>query len=228
MQYGFNGMSRGDGDTVQYSGSGFVDGNSGNWYLIVLGDDIQSPRLQGYEDGGCDAGEELDTVTGTLTRRETTLEEILRTVTEDYWQKRSAQGGRSSIQVPYEAFYTAVADSVLEDTMYLPLLEEFLFAQGWQADRVVWFSAQVTIPAGGNIEVEAAYTKAASLNFGPSDMDYKDICGYEILPYAGSSLTFTGQTARVVNGETVPGWYGNLTFGDADLTAERYDLYTHQ
>ena len=46
--------------------------------------------------------------------------------------------------------------------------------------------------------------------------------------FPGSSLTFTGQTARVVNGETVPGWYGNLTFGDADLTAERYDLYTHQ
>ena len=228
MQYGFNGMSRGEGGTVQYSGSGFVNGNSENWYLIVLGKDIQNPQLQGYEDGGCDAGEELNTVTGTLTRRETTLEEILRTVTEDYWQKRSAQGGRSSIQVPYEAFYAAVADSVLEDTMYLPLLEEFLFAQGWQADRVVWFSAQATIPAGGSIEVEAAYTKAASLNFGPSDMDYKDLCGYEILPYAGSSLTFTGQTARVVNGETVPGWYGNLTFGDADLTAERYDLYTHQ
>lgn len=228
MQYGFNGMSRGDGDTVKYSSSGFVDGNSDNWYLIVLGKDIQDPRLQGYEDGGCDAGEELNTVTGTLTRRQTSLEQILRIVTEDYWQQRSSQGGRSSIQVPYEAFYAAVADSVLEDTMYLPLLDGFLFAQGWQADRVVWFASQVTIPAGESLEVEAAYTKAASLNFGPSDMAYKDLCGYEILPYAGSNLTFTGQTAQMVHEEALPGWYGSLDFGETALTEERYVLYTYQ
>lgn len=229
MQYGFNGMSRGDGDTVKYSSSGFVDGNSENWYLIVLGKDIQDPRLQGYEDGGCDPGEELNTVTGTLTRQETSLEEILRVVTEDYWQQRSSQGGRSSsIQVPYEAFYAAVADSVLEDTMYLPLLDEFLFAQGWQADRVVWFTTQVTIPAGESMEVEAVYTKAASLNFGPQDMDYKDVCGYELLPYAGSNLTFTGQMAQMVHEEALPGWYGSFDFGATILTEERYVLYTYQ
>lgn len=228
MQYGFNGMSRGDGDTVQYSGSGFVDGSSENWYLIVLGADIQNPHLQGYQNGGCNPGEELSSVGGTLTREETTLEAILRILVEDYWNRPSGKGQREDVDVPCEVFYAAVADSVLEDTMYLPWLDEFLFAQETQADRVVWFAVQVTIPAGGSMEVEAAYTKAASLNFGPSDMEYKDLCGYEILPYAGSNLTFTGQTARVVNGGAVPGWYGNLPFGDSDLTAERYDLYTHQ
>lgn len=228
MQYGFNGMSRGDGDTVKYSSSGFVDGNSENWYLIVLGKDIQDPRLQGYEDGGCDPGEELSGVGGTLTREETTLDAILRILVEDYWNRLSGKGQRENVGVPCEVFYAAVADSVLEDTMYLPLLDEFLFAQKTQADRVVWFTTQVTIPAGESMEVEAVYTKAANLNFGPQDMAYKDICGYELLPYAGSNLTFTGQMAQMVHEEALPGWYGSFDFGATILTEERYVLYTYQ
>ena len=241
MQYGFHGMSRGDGNTVKYSGSGFVRDEAEDWYLIVLGADIQNPRLQGYEDGGCDAGEELSGVGGTLTRTETTLEAILRTLVEDYWNRPGGKGQREDVDVPYEVFYAAVADSVLEDTMYLPLLDEFLFAQKTQADRVVWFTAKVTIPAGGSVEVEAVYTKAASLNSGPPDLPYKDVCGYEILTQAGSNLTFTGQVARVVNGEDLTLWEGGydrddtLGLGETGMTAgegaparDRYVLYTMQ
>lgn len=240
MQYGFDGGSTGDGGVVKYSGSGFVRQESEDWFLIVLGEDVENPHLQGYQNGACNSGEELSGVGGTLTRTETTLEEILRTVAEDYWA-RQCQRGSMKLDVPFDAFYAAVADSVLTDTQYLPLLEEFLFAQVWQSDRVVWFTGEVTIPAGGSVQVDVAYTKAACLNFGPSDMPYKDLCGYGILTQAGSNLTFTGQTAQVVNGEEVTCWEGSadqsntLSFGETVMyagegvpTREYYVLYAYQ
>ena len=130
--------------------------------------------------------------------------------------------------VPFEAFYAAVSDGVVEDTHYLPLLEEFLFSQVRLTDRVVWFAAQVTVPAGGSVEVTADYTKSASLNFGPPDMDYKDLCGYSLLPQAGSSLTFTSQTAVLTGGEDLSLYGGNLNLGETALTEERYALYVLQ
>lgn len=238
MQYGFDGGSRGDGDMVKYSGSGFVRQESEDWFLIVLGEDVENPSLQGYRNGACNSGEELSGVGGTLTRTETTLEEILRTVAEDYWA-RQCQRGSLLLDVPFEVFYAAVADSILTDTRYLPLLEEFLFAKVWQSDRVVWFTGEVTIPAGGSVTVEAVYTKAANLNVGSPDLPYKDLCGYEILTQAGSNLTFTSQVAQAVNGEDVALWEGNsdqkntLTLGETVMddgvsTREQYVLYTIQ
>ncbi len=226
LGYGFDGMDLGDGAAAQYSG--FVRSSKGDWTLIVIGEDIGNPRLQGYEDGGCTPGEELSTVTGTLTRRETTLEEVLRMVAEDYWGRQTDRAAQGGYEGSWELLYAAAADSVLEDGEELPLLQEGLLARKTRADRVVWFTTQVTIPAGESVQVEAAYTKAASLNSGPPDMADKELCGYELLPFVGSNLSFTGQTARVVNEEAVPGWYGSLAFGETALTGERYALYTYQ
>ena len=228
MQYGFDGMRRGDGDQVKFSASGFVTGGAEAWYLIVVGEDIQDPVLQGYEDGGCDPGEELSTVGGALSRRETTLDEILRLVAEDYLQNLREGSGRAWQDVPFEAFYAAVSDGVVEDTHYLPLLQEFLFSQVRLTDRVAWFAAQVTIPAGGSVEITADYTKSASLNFGPPDMAYKDLSGYSLLPRAGSNLAFTGQTAVLTGGEDLSLYGGNLDLGESALTEEGYALYVWQ
>ena len=167
-------------------------------------------------------------VKGTLTRRETTLEEVLRMVAEDYWGRQTDRAAQGGYEGSWELLYAAAADSVLEDGEELPLLQEGLLARKTRADRVVWFTTQVTIPAGESVQVEAAYTKAASLNSGPPDMADKNLCGYELLPYAGSNLTFIGQTALVVGEEAVPGWYGSLSFGETVLTGERYALYTYQ
>ena len=224
LQYGFHGMSRETGEVTRYAASGFVSAG-GDWLLIVLGEDIENPRLQGYEDGGCDPGEELSTVTGTLSRREATLAEALRQAAADYWD--ALTGGRKAYDADLArvVFLAAVeADQVWRQAEESPMLEDsFTWSREW--GRVVWFTAQVTIPAGESLQVEAAYTKAASLNFGPGDMAYKDLCGYELLTLAGSNLTFTGQTARVENlGEdAVLG--GNLPLGETDLTDEAYQLY---
>lgn len=238
LQYGFQGMSRETGDVTHYTASGSVS-DGGDWLLIVLGADIENPRLQGYEDGGCDPGEELSNVTGTLSRRETTLAEALRQAAEDCWD--SLTGGRKAYDADLAraVFLAAVeADQMWRRAEQSPSLEHsFAWSREWC--RVVWFTVEVTIPAGGSVEVEAAYTKAASLNRGPSDLADKDLCGYEILTQAGSNLTFTGQTARVVNGEEVTLWAGsadqNDTLGlgetvmnDGIFTREYYALYTCQ
>lgn len=78
LSYGFNGMSR-DADRGWCQYSYFVpDGvrrETETKILIVLGDDIGDYVLQGYADGGCD--QEIDGVSCTVTRRETTLADVL-------------------------------------------------------------------------------------------------------------------------------------------------------
>ena len=227
LQYGFHGMRYERGDRVQYTASGFVDSPDGDWLLIVLGEDIEDPRLQGYKDGGCEAGEELSEVTGTLSRRVVALGELLPRLAEDYLSGMTGNVSPRRWDTA-EAFSTAaVTDRLWEDGNILERLED-RFSQCRLADRVVWLAVQTTIPAGGRIEVEAAYTQAASLNYGPPDMDNKNWAGYSLLPRAGSNLTFTGQTARVVNLDSSQVWGGNLHLGETELVEERYSLYTIQ
>ena len=78
LTYGFNGMES-DGDFRRYSY--FVPDGMRNEaevkLLIVLGEDIGDYVLQGYQDGGCDPGEEIGGVSCTVTRSGTTLDAAL-------------------------------------------------------------------------------------------------------------------------------------------------------
>ena len=78
LTYGINGLEQ-DGTFRRYSC--FVpDGKrneSDQKLLIVLGEDIGDYVLQGYQDGGCDAGDEIAGVSCTVTREETTLDAVL-------------------------------------------------------------------------------------------------------------------------------------------------------
>ena len=76
--YGFNGMECGEGFR-RYSY--FVPDGMRNEpdlkLLVVLGEDIGAYGLQGYEDGGCGRGEEIEGVSCAVVRSETTLDAVL-------------------------------------------------------------------------------------------------------------------------------------------------------
>ena len=78
------------------------------------------------------------------------------------------------------------------DAGWLESIEEGL-------DRVCWLEAQVTVPAGGSVELTAAMTKEASIDFACANTEHRGICGYDLVTELGSNLTCTEQTATLVD-----------------------------
>lgn len=183
-------------------------------YFIVIGEDIKTPTLQGYQDGGCDKGEEIDGVTATLTKYETTLEDFI-------WNvclvdlKTSMENGTLSTE---DGIYTllnkemvlgSVAQLMYDDGI---LSEEVIerYDTGWleeyvydyvQMLRVMYVTFDITIPAGSSITVEASMIKDASIDYlGKADINRN---GYDMVTTLASSFTFSKQTASITNSEFI-------------------------
>ncbi len=247
LSYGFNGMSW-DEETGWRRYSYFVpDGVTREPVtkgLVVLGKDIGDYVLQGYKDGGCDSGEEIDGVSCTVTREETTLDRVLDHLCREYKtfysQGRAADQGNAFDAVPFSMYRGAVsqllaqhgilsgrpkdryADGRLDD-----ILSETLFHQ-----RVLYLEFPVTVPAGGSVTVECAMWKEPSYDFYCSSSENADLQGYDLVTRLGSSLDFTRQSAALINAEGVEIVRQNLGFDleggvasvNLDMNQEHYYL----
>lgn len=242
LTYGFNGM---DWDEAFRRYSYFVpDGMRDEpdlKLLVVLGEDIGRYTLQGYQNGGCDPGEEIDGVSCTLTRSETTLDAVLDRVCRYAWERYAQRrtdtgdapvplslyrGAAAELLVQYGALSGApmdrYADGRLDD-----LLEETLYQE-----RVLYLSFPVTVPAGGSVGVACAFWKEPSFDFGGSGTGNEDLQGFELATRLGSSLAFTRQGAALVNTETVEligqtfgfGLEGGVSSVELDLEREYYHM----
>ena len=211
-------------------------------YVILLGEDIQTYTMQGYKDGGCDPGEELDDISCTVTRYEMPLREIL--------SQLLAQTEGTTIAQMEEALSDrmTIAQPSAQD-LYLDLLAELLhtygtmgsspverYATGWleelfasvcSDDRVIYLSFEATIPAGAQLEVAATTCRPASENYTGPDKERK---GNDMATCLGSNLTFTSQTASVLNGDQIEILDQNFGFNlksgttkvDLDMTRGNY------
>ena len=178
-------------------------------YIILFGDDLQEYTLHGYRDGGCDAGEELRDLSCTITRYETTFGELLARLMTDYLEKvidqtDSERYGVTPPQgIPSKELYLGLAAELLESygqigtapvERYDTGMLEDIFSAVYTNSRVIYFSFEVTIPAGESLSIEALMPKDASI-------DYYGKCkgkdGYDMATKLGSSLTFTSQTASI-------------------------------
>jgi hypothetical protein len=115
--------------------------------------------------------------------------------------------------------WTATPDGRLDD----------LLGEALTVDRVLYLAVPVAVPAGGTAEVTASLWKRPSYDFGGSGTGREDLQGFEVLTTVGSSLTFTGQTAAVVNtdGVEIPAEDFGLDSGGTallDLSQSRYGL----
>ena len=77
---------------------------------------------------------------------------------------------------------------------------EDIFSGAWNDGRVIYFSFDVTIPAGGSITVEAGMPKDASMDYVGKDKG-KD--GFDMATKLGSNLNFTEQTASICRFEEI-------------------------
>lgn len=177
-------------------------------FVILMGEDISGYEIQGYRNGGCNEGEELDDMDCTVTRYESTLGQILSEICKEYME--------FSIPFVYGEETTYGAD------LYCALAAELLETHGiigeapaerydWGSiedlisathtdPRVNYFAFQITIPAGESIAVDIVMRKDASVDFYGEG---KDVDGYDMAIQLGSNLTFTDQTASITGYEEI-------------------------
>ena len=219
LTYGFNGASW-DETTGWRQYSYFVPNgqrrDTGLKLLVVLGEDIGDYTLQGYEDGGCDRGEELEGVSCTVTRRETTLDEVLDELCQNYletyadWQY--GMTGSKAAAVPYALFRRAVKELL---TQYGPLAGDgttdryadgrldSIISEAMSQRRVLYLAVPVTVPAGGEVSITFALWKEPSFDYGCSGSENVGLQGYDFVTRLGSTLDFTSQTAALANTDNI-------------------------
>ena len=205
--------------------------------LVILGEDIGDYTLQGYKDGGCDPGEEIEGVSCSVTRSETTLDAVLDRLC-DYYRERYARG-RAADQanafdaIPFPLYRGAVAEllsgyGVLSGApmdRYMDGRLDEVLAETMSYDRVLYLRFPVTVPAGGSVRVECVLWKEPSYDYGCSGSENEGLQGYDLVTRLGSSLTFTRQSAALVNTENVELTGQNFGFDlEGGVSAVELDL----
>ena len=228
LTYGFNGHSW-DEEAGYRRCSFSVDEPGTKWadqphFVAVLGADIGEYSLQGYLDGGCDEGEELDGVTAEVTRYETTLgvliDEVLKT--EDFtFRYETLYGEELPAVFPREDYVNAIAEALV---LYGPLAEEpmmrydggdleSIFYEPTGYTRVMYLAFEVTVDAGESAEVTATFRQEGSMDFMG---EKRSLHGYDMMTHVDSNLNFTSQSASVCNYEVIEIINSNFGF---DLAA---------
>ena len=218
LTYGFGG-GQDDPETGFQSRSFFIPthGNSTDArYIILLGEDTESYRLQGYLNGGCQPGEEAE-AEAQVSRYETTLGEVMmQIITDDrqYFKSSWASDPESEVYI---------ADVAITDEQYLGLAAELLttdgilsenaverYSFGWLDDifaavlsdqRILYLTFELTVPAGASVTVDASMMREPHHSNPLGGKKYHQ--GYDMATTLGSSLTFTEQTASVSNTDAI-------------------------
>ena len=195
LTYGINGYGLDDA-TGQPQYSYFTNEHRQSLHLLaVLGQDLTGCAMQGYTDGSCEQGKELDTLEGTVTRTELPLAELLR-------QIAAAQLGADASADEVKRLAAAAAElltqygvcSATPAERYSEGRLDDLLQDAETVQRVCYAAAEITIPAGGTVCVEAVFRKPHSFDFFGFYNELVD--GYGIMT-TGSALTLQNQTARL-------------------------------
>ena len=195
LTYGINGYGQ-DEATGQPQYSYFTNEHRQSLHLLaVLGQDLTGCAMQGYTDGSCEQGKELDTLEGTVTRTELPLAELLR-------QIAAAQLGAEASADEVKRLVAAAAElltqygvcSATPAERYSEGRLDDLLQDAETVQRVCYAAAEITIPAGGTVCVEAVFRKPHSFDFFGFYNELVD--GYGIMT-TGSALTLQNQTARL-------------------------------
>lgn len=193
--YGINGYGLDDA-TGQPQYSYFTNEHGQSLHLLaVLGQDLSGYAMQGYTDGSCEQGKELDALEGTATRTEMTLADFLR-------QTAAAQLGTDASSAAVDRLAAAAAElltgygvcSAAPAERYSVGMLDSLLQDAYVMQRIYYAAADVTIPTGGTVCIEVISRKPHSFDF----FGFYDnaVDGYGIMP-TESILTLKNQTARL-------------------------------
>ncbi len=215
LTYGFHsGKYRGP---EELSGRGFSireehePGYGEPYYLIVVGEDIRGLTTSVYETGGWDTTAQMDGGV-TVERYETDLEaalwEAFGLMCEfDSWKtalgvtvEREDREQWFRLFCDHLVSYGVLAENGAE-RYYAGMLEDLDFLI---VSRVFWLRTEITVPAGGSVEVEARMRKPAGATYPGAAANYYS---YELATTLGSTLHLSSQRLTVINA-------GGLTLTD--------------
>lgn len=178
-------------------------------YLIVIGEPLDSFGLVGVSTGGPESTDYLEwgaEIRADLRQYETDLESALRTVAE---QMPGGKNYGTADSPDFELYFGLVKDCLLDTGIQLDDLDDrygFCQLEDLYPDsikRVFYLEAEVTIPAGGSVTVEAQMLKEASFDYDCSGSKNKGVYGYDLVTKLGTGLDITSQTAKAVNTEGI-------------------------
>lgn len=179
-------------------------------YLVLLGDDWESYRIQGYENGACERGTELSTVSAHVERYESTLGEALREIAKLHYDliqdetsvySHLSTNDAVSFDLYYETFckFFAIHSSIgtaPKERYESNRLGDLLYETETK-DRILYFAFPITIPAGESVTVEVEQQHPASFDYACVGGENQGIDGYDMVTQLGSTFTFTQQTAAI-------------------------------
>lgn len=210
MQYGFNGGDyREDGfRRFSYFVPHPEQRRSGTKLLIVIGDDITDYNLQGYKNGACEADNELEGVSATITRSEQDLSEVIRGLIGDFFEQYDSE----NVPVASEdMFFGAVSEffyqyGLLSESVrdrYQYGMVEDIISETNSLKRVLYLEFPITVPAGGSVTITADLHKEPSYDFCCSGTGNEGIQGYDMVTRLGSNLLFEKLTAELTSTERI-------------------------
>ena len=172
--------------------------------LIAVGGALEDYTLQGFQDGGCDPGGELDGVSAAVTRYESTLREVLNALCPSPDTLAHKYGGETdaaslSREVFFDTLCRGLGTAVPAD---MTMLED-VFSWVNIQERIFYTEAALTIPAGESVQVEAALPKEASFDFACAHTENRGIYGYDLVTRLGSALSVTRQAAALAHTEQI-------------------------
>lgn len=179
-------------------------------YVIVVGDPVTRFELLGTVDGAPESTDYLEwgvEIGADLRQYETDLDSALRAAAEKLYYGRDWDGVAGNVEdaSDFGLYFGMMKDCLLSyglladdpaDRYHTGGLED-LDVNGM--DRVFYLKADVTVPAGASVTVEAQLLKSASQNHQCHSSHDRGLYGYDLVTELGSKLDFTAQTARAVN-----------------------------
>ncbi len=229
LSYGFNmgSWDQENGTTALGYSIGRVEWRTETKYLLVFGEDIGPMELCS------DFPEEDDTyaVSAQVVREETNLDTALREITAEMMSEDS--GYLSTISVDLETYYEAVARAFVS---YGPLADNAAerYSNGMLEDlltdlagrqRVAYLQTEVTIPAGGSVDVDIEMVKEGSYDFFGAGGRQPGIYGYDMTTTLASNLSFTDQTATLLDHGQIEIVRQNFGFDlENDITTVKLDM----
>lgn len=201
LSYGFHGMSR-DEETGEMGQSFSIpepqESRYGkNFYMIVIGEDIQEMEVAGYATGGRDTVEQVEAGV-TVERYEGDLDGILRRIFQEYMTENTP-----SPDMDQEMWYQQFVE-LLTSSGPLSSQSAQRYASGWLEDlisetriisRVFYLETEVTIAPGQTLQVTAEMTKNASYDFACAKTENRGVCGYDLMTTLGSGFLWKDQQA---------------------------------
>lgn len=208
LSYGFHSGSYRPDEGTMGQGFSIPDPDAINYgepfYLIILGDDVANMDIKGYVTGGWDTEKELEWFDVNVQRYETDLDTILRQCVRYIYDRNNWTYG-DTLDVDFETYYALFCDHL---AAYGLLAEDGgtdRYDMGWlseisevsHVDRVCYLTAEITIPAGESVTLNAAMRKAGSFDYYCAHTEKQGVYGYDMVTQLGSTLTFTQQTAKL-------------------------------